>query len=168
MKQGNRMSLFVGRTWLRSIKDLRLRLEGCENRTVTRLRQLVDKEPLKACAMKTAEQMVTSQDMQEIKNSTKRPDRSASTSAVCWAGFPELIILTSCSTKRTVHFCTNWSSLMHQDCGCLSMFEAHRLQQSLHLVQLLLTDSGLHLDLTDDPLKPLQPKSRRQQCKIQT
>lgn len=47
------------KTYLTQIKDLRLRLEGCENRTVTRLRQAVDKEPLKACAMKTAEQMVT-------------------------------------------------------------------------------------------------------------
>lgn len=48
----------VCKTYLTQIKDLRLRLEGCENRTVTRLRQPVDKEPLKACAMKTAEQMV--------------------------------------------------------------------------------------------------------------
>lgn len=47
------------KTYLTQIKDLRLRLEGCENRTVMRLRQAVDKEPLKACAMKTAEQMVT-------------------------------------------------------------------------------------------------------------
>lgn len=47
------------KTYLTQIKDLRLRLEGCENRTVTRLRQPVDKEPLKACAQKTAEQMVT-------------------------------------------------------------------------------------------------------------
>lgn len=46
------------KTYLTQIKDLRLRLEGCENRTVTRLRLPVDKEPLKACALKTAEQMV--------------------------------------------------------------------------------------------------------------
>lgn len=51
----------VCKTYLTQIKDLRLRLEGCENRTVTRLRQAVDKEPLKACAMKTAEQMVTTE-----------------------------------------------------------------------------------------------------------
>lgn len=49
------------KTYLTQIKDLRLRLEGCENRTVTRLRQPVDREPLKACALKTAEQMVTTQ-----------------------------------------------------------------------------------------------------------
>lgn len=34
---------------------------------------------------------------------------------------------------------------------------SHRLQQSLHLVELLLTHPRLHLDLTDDPLKSLQP-----------
>lgn len=46
------------KTYLTKIKDLRLKLEGCETRTVTRLHQPVDKEPLKACALKTAEQMV--------------------------------------------------------------------------------------------------------------
>jgi len=46
------------KVYLTRIKDLRLRLEGCENRTVTRLRQPVDQEPLKACILKTAEQMV--------------------------------------------------------------------------------------------------------------
>jgi len=53
----------VCKTYLTKIKDLRLRLEGCETRTVTRLRQPVDKEPLKACALKTAEQMVTSREL---------------------------------------------------------------------------------------------------------
>lgn len=51
------------RTYLTQIKDLRLRLEGCENRTVTRLRQPVDTEPLKACALKTAEQMVMTREV---------------------------------------------------------------------------------------------------------
>ena len=48
----------VCKIYLTKLKDLRLRLEACENRTVTRLRQQVDKEPLKACVLKTAEQMV--------------------------------------------------------------------------------------------------------------
>ncbi|XP_042362490.1 LOW QUALITY PROTEIN: plectin a [Plectropomus leopardus] len=55
------------RTYLTKIKDLRLRLEGCENRTVTRLRQPVDKEPLKACAMKTAEQMKVQSELEGLK-----------------------------------------------------------------------------------------------------
>ncbi|XP_075995381.1 plectin a isoform X3 [Genypterus blacodes] len=54
-------------TYLTKIKDLRLRLEGCENRTVTRLRQPVDKEPLKACAMKTAEQMKVQSELEVLR-----------------------------------------------------------------------------------------------------
>ncbi|KAI4818180.1 hypothetical protein KUCAC02_011539, partial [Chaenocephalus aceratus] len=57
----------VCKTYLTQIKDLRLRLEGCENRTVTRLRQPVDKEPLKACAMKTAEQMKVQSELEGLK-----------------------------------------------------------------------------------------------------
>ncbi|KAK1880259.1 Plectin, partial [Dissostichus eleginoides] len=57
----------VCNTYLTQIKDLRLRLEGCENRTVTRLRQPVDKEPLKACAMKTAEQMKVQSELEGLK-----------------------------------------------------------------------------------------------------
>ncbi|KAM6974051.1 plectin a isoform 2-T2 [Tautogolabrus adspersus] len=53
--------------YLTKIKDLRLRLEGYENRTVTRLRQLDDKEPLKACAQKTAEQMKVQSDLEGLK-----------------------------------------------------------------------------------------------------
>ena len=53
------------KTYLTQIKDLRLRLEVCENRTVTRLRQPVDEEPLKACAIKTTEQKVTTRTRRE-------------------------------------------------------------------------------------------------------
>ncbi|XP_074543670.1 plectin a [Halichoeres trimaculatus] len=55
------------KTYLTKIKDLRLKLEGCENRTVTRLRQPVDKEPLKACAQKTAEQMKVQSELEGLK-----------------------------------------------------------------------------------------------------
>ncbi|KAM3858252.1 plectin a [Diretmus argenteus] len=55
------------KTYLTKIKDLRLRLEGCETRTVTRLRQPVDKEPLKACALKTAEQMKVQSELEGLK-----------------------------------------------------------------------------------------------------
>ncbi|XP_054619677.1 plectin a isoform X7 [Dunckerocampus dactyliophorus] len=57
----------VCRIYLNKLKDLRLRLEACENRTVTRLRQLADKEPLKACALKTAEQMKVQSDLEGLK-----------------------------------------------------------------------------------------------------
>ncbi|XP_061615377.1 plectin a isoform X6 [Phyllopteryx taeniolatus] len=57
----------VCRIYLSKLKDLRLRLEGCENRTVTRLRQLADKEPLKACALKTTEQMKVQTELEGLK-----------------------------------------------------------------------------------------------------
>ncbi|KAM4630364.1 plectin a isoform 2-T2 [Polymixia lowei] len=57
----------VCKTYLTKIKDLRLRLEGCETRTVTRLRQPVDKEPLKACVLKTAEQMKVQSELEVLK-----------------------------------------------------------------------------------------------------
>ncbi|XP_077404420.1 plectin a isoform X4 [Vanacampus margaritifer] len=57
----------VCRIYLTKLKDLRLRLEGCENRTVTRLRQLADKEPLKACALKTTEQMKVQNELEGLK-----------------------------------------------------------------------------------------------------
>ncbi|CAL8298884.1 unnamed protein product [Lota lota] len=55
------------KVYLTRIKDLRLKLEGCENRTVTRLRQPVDKEPLKACALKTAEQMKVQSELEGLR-----------------------------------------------------------------------------------------------------
>ncbi|XP_024920953.1 plectin a isoform X6 [Cynoglossus semilaevis] len=57
----------VCKTYLTQIKDLRLKLEGCENRTVTRLRQPVDKEPLKACALKTSEQKKVQSELEGLK-----------------------------------------------------------------------------------------------------
>ncbi|XP_055368808.1 plectin a isoform X7 [Betta splendens] len=57
----------VCKTYLTKIKDLRLKLDGCESRTVTRLRQPVDKEPLKACAQKTAEQMKVQSELEGLK-----------------------------------------------------------------------------------------------------
>ncbi|XP_061903122.1 plectin a isoform X2 [Entelurus aequoreus] len=57
----------LSRTHLNQLKDLRLRLEGCENRTVTRLRQLADKEPLRACALKTSEQMKVQSELEGLR-----------------------------------------------------------------------------------------------------
>ncbi|KAM9738579.1 plectin a isoform 4-T4 [Menidia menidia] len=57
----------VCKTFLTQLRDIRLRLEGCETRTVTRLRQPVDKEPLKACALKTAEQMKVQSELEGLK-----------------------------------------------------------------------------------------------------
>ncbi|XP_051520381.1 plectin a isoform X2 [Myxocyprinus asiaticus] len=57
----------VCKSYITQIKDLRLRLEGCESRTVNRLRQLVDKEPLKACAQRTTEQKKVQSELEGIK-----------------------------------------------------------------------------------------------------
>ncbi|KAJ8000282.1 hypothetical protein DPEC_G00203220 [Dallia pectoralis] len=55
------------RRYLTQIKDLRLKLEGCETRTVTRLRQPVDKDPLKACSQRTAEQKQVQTELEALK-----------------------------------------------------------------------------------------------------
>uniref|UniRef100_A0A673LU28 Plectin-like n=1 Tax=Sinocyclocheilus rhinocerous TaxID=307959 RepID=A0A673LU28_9TELE len=57
----------VCKSYITQIKDLRLRLEGCESRTVNRLRQLVDKEPLKACAQRATEQKKVQAELEGIK-----------------------------------------------------------------------------------------------------
>ncbi|XP_059365340.1 plectin-like isoform X2 [Carassius carassius] len=54
-------------SYITQIKDLRLRLEGCESRTVNRLRQLMDKEPLKACAQRATEQKKLQAELEGIK-----------------------------------------------------------------------------------------------------
>lgn len=46
------------KNYLTQIRDLRLRLEGCENQTVTHFRRSMGEEPLKTCASKTAAQKV--------------------------------------------------------------------------------------------------------------
>ena len=48
----------VSRTYITQIKDLRLQIEDVESRTIARIRQPVDKDPLKDCSRKTAEQKV--------------------------------------------------------------------------------------------------------------
>ncbi|TSK31514.1 Plectin [Bagarius yarrelli] len=57
----------VCKSYITQIKDLRLRLEGCESRMVSRLRQPVDKEPLKACAQRTTEHTKMQTELDDIK-----------------------------------------------------------------------------------------------------
>nr|XP_021323782.1 plectin isoform X8 [Danio rerio] len=57
----------VCKSYITQIKDLRLRLEGCESRTVNRLRQMVDKEPLKACTQRATEQKKVQTELEGIK-----------------------------------------------------------------------------------------------------
>ncbi|XP_026227112.1 plectin isoform X3 [Anabas testudineus] len=44
------------KNYISEVKDLRLRIEDCENRTVARIRKPMEKEPLKDCIQKTTEQ----------------------------------------------------------------------------------------------------------------
>ncbi|XP_041932164.1 plectin a isoform X4 [Alosa sapidissima] len=55
------------KTYMTQIRDLRLRLENCETRTVNRLRHPVDKEPLKACAQRTTDQKQVQIELESIK-----------------------------------------------------------------------------------------------------
>ncbi|KAM6959380.1 LOW QUALITY PROTEIN: plectin a [Aplochiton taeniatus] len=55
------------RSHVTTIRDLRLKLEGCETRTVARLRQPVEREPLKACALKTAEQKKVQSELEGLR-----------------------------------------------------------------------------------------------------
>ncbi|XP_046690941.1 plectin a isoform X1 [Silurus meridionalis] len=57
----------VCKSYITQIKDLRLRLEGCESRMVSRLRQPVDKEPLKACAQRSTEHKKMQTELEDIK-----------------------------------------------------------------------------------------------------
>ncbi|TRY88245.1 hypothetical protein DNTS_022632, partial [Danionella cerebrum] len=57
----------VCKSYITQIKDLRLRLESCEGRTVNRLRQPVDSEPLKACAQRATEQKKVQVELDGIK-----------------------------------------------------------------------------------------------------
>ncbi|KAL7883790.1 hypothetical protein SRHO_G00014480 [Serrasalmus rhombeus] len=57
----------VCKSYITQIKDLRLRLEACESRMVSRLRLPVDKEPLKACAQRTTEQKKLQTELDGIK-----------------------------------------------------------------------------------------------------
>lgn len=46
------------KNYISDLKDLRLRIEGCESGTVARIRKPMDTEPLKECIQKTTEQKV--------------------------------------------------------------------------------------------------------------
>ena len=55
------------KTYISHIKDLRLRLEDCESRTVARIRQPIDKDPLKDCGQKTKDQKVLGHSRSPLK-----------------------------------------------------------------------------------------------------
>ncbi|XP_055359435.1 plectin isoform X19 [Betta splendens] len=67
------------KNYISEVKDLRLRIEDCEARTVARIRKPVEKEPLKECIQKTAEQAKVQVELEGLKKdldkvSTKTQD----------------------------------------------------------------------------------------------
>uniref|UniRef100_A0A8C8C454 Plectin-like n=1 Tax=Oncorhynchus tshawytscha TaxID=74940 RepID=A0A8C8C454_ONCTS len=54
-------------TYITQIKDLRLRIEDCEARTVARIRKPVDKDPIQDCAQKTTDQKKVQVELEGIK-----------------------------------------------------------------------------------------------------
>lgn len=48
----------VCKTYITQVRDLRLKIEDCESRTVARIRQPVEKDPLKDCLQKASDQKV--------------------------------------------------------------------------------------------------------------
>ncbi|XP_049331992.1 plectin a isoform X7 [Astyanax mexicanus] len=55
------------KTYITQIKNLRLKLESCESHMIGRLRQAVDKEPLKSCTQRTTEQKKMQIELDGIK-----------------------------------------------------------------------------------------------------
>ncbi|XP_061089161.1 plectin-like isoform X17 [Conger conger] len=57
----------VCKSQISQIRELRLQLEDCETRTVNRIRQPVDKDPLKDCAQRVSEQKKVHVELEGIK-----------------------------------------------------------------------------------------------------
>ncbi|XP_036393988.1 plectin-like isoform X2 [Megalops cyprinoides] len=57
----------VCKSYITQIKDLRLQLEACETRTISRIRQPVEKDPVKDCAQRTSEQKKVQTELEGIK-----------------------------------------------------------------------------------------------------
>ncbi|XP_030605321.1 plectin-like isoform X4 [Archocentrus centrarchus] len=55
------------KNYISELKDLRLRIEDCEARTVARIRKPVEKEPLKECIQKTTEQKKDQGELDSLK-----------------------------------------------------------------------------------------------------
>uniref|UniRef100_A0A673BMK2 Plectin b n=1 Tax=Sphaeramia orbicularis TaxID=375764 RepID=A0A673BMK2_9TELE len=55
------------KNYISEVKDLRLRIEDCENQTVARIRKPLEKEPLKECIQKTTEQKKVQVELDGLK-----------------------------------------------------------------------------------------------------
>uniref|UniRef100_A0A673K921 Plectin-like n=1 Tax=Sinocyclocheilus rhinocerous TaxID=307959 RepID=A0A673K921_9TELE len=80
----NKSFLFAGeqdesicKSYITQIKNLRLQIEDCESRTVARIRRPVDKDPLRDCMQKTADQRKVQMELEGIKKNLDRVSQKA-------------------------------------------------------------------------------------------
>ncbi|XP_057197161.1 plectin isoform X3 [Triplophysa rosa] len=57
----------ICKNYITQIRSIRLQIEDCDSRTVTRIRQSLDKDPLRDCIQKTAEQRKVHGELEGIK-----------------------------------------------------------------------------------------------------
>ncbi|XP_073781848.1 plectin isoform X49 [Danio rerio] len=67
----------VCKSYITQIKNLRLQIEDCESRTVARIRQPVDKDPLRDCIQKTADQKKVHVELDGIKKNLNKVSEKA-------------------------------------------------------------------------------------------
>nr|XP_021322501.1 plectin isoform X13 [Danio rerio] len=67
----------VCKSYITQIKNLRLQIEDCESRTVARIRQPVDKDPLRDCIQKTADQKKVHVELDGIKKNLDKVSEKA-------------------------------------------------------------------------------------------
>ncbi|XP_075271448.1 LOW QUALITY PROTEIN: plectin [Opisthocomus hoazin] len=60
------------RGWVSQLQDISLRLEGCESRTVHRLRLPLDQDPLRECAQRLAEQQETHVELEGLRKGLEK------------------------------------------------------------------------------------------------
>ncbi|XP_047666901.1 plectin isoform X10 [Tachysurus fulvidraco] len=67
----------VCKTYITQVRDLRLKIEDCESRTVARIRQPVEKDPLKDCLQKATDQKKLHVELDGIKQNLDKVARKA-------------------------------------------------------------------------------------------
>ncbi|XP_058251615.1 plectin isoform X2 [Hemibagrus wyckioides] len=67
----------VCKTYITQVRDLRLKIEDCESRTVARIRQPVEKDPLKDCLQKATDQKKLHGELEGIKQNLDKVAQKA-------------------------------------------------------------------------------------------
>uniref|UniRef100_A0A672L9V6 Plectin b n=1 Tax=Sinocyclocheilus grahami TaxID=75366 RepID=A0A672L9V6_SINGR len=67
----------ICKSYITQVKNLRLQIEDCESRTVARIRQSVDKDPLRDCIQKTGDQKKVQIELEGIKKNLDRVSQKA-------------------------------------------------------------------------------------------